>query len=400
VNNVVVVDSQETSGNFVNTKMGVKNMKRTFAVSFFVIAVLALMIGPAMAGKPSQDDVFNGNGFPSGPHHNLNIIAKKPHFSCPPQQWEITACPGDECGEYYVGQVVDTCPDDFTCVEHYGNVIFIPREQGDDPITILMESGRKGPKPKPGVGGLDPNTLQVTDWCTESFPDDGSTPPPLGDEAVLQLPADPEGYAVYGRLTGKPGEVLEPWVHIEPGLAYVQDEDGNDLLLLGLVDADGVYKCPDFDPENPDADDPCTLVRTDDVAKGKGVQKAKEITHLFTFNGWICYLDPADCEGDCYQECWCCCDDDADGDYDHCEEGVINDNGTPDPGDDFCDCAGLTLPSGCVSFDALELSCRDYTGEDYWIFNIADFVGYLWDIDSNGAYVVQIRFYPLPLNAE
>ena len=39
--------------------------------------------------------------------------------------------------------------------------------------------------------------------------------------------------------------------------------------------------------------------------------------------------------------------------------------------------------------------CRDY--EEDWVFNIADFVNVLWDIQGN-AYNVQIRFYPLPLN--
>jgi hypothetical protein len=368
-------------------------------ITIFLALALAFFVSPGQAGKPTGNDgKFIGNGFPSGFHYNLNLIAKKPGFSCPPQQWEITACPSDVCGDYWIGQVVDTCPDGFTCVEHYGKVIFIPREQGDHPITILMESGRKGPKGKEAA-----TTLEVIDWCTESFPNDGDTPPPLGDEAILRLPKNEDGYAVYARLTGKPGEVQEPWVHIAPGLRYVQDYEGNDLLLLGLVDENGVYQCPAFDPETPDPADPCTLVRTDNVAKGKGgkgVQKAKDVTHLFTFNGEICYLDPTDCEGACYQECWCCCDADGDADYDHCEAGFIDDKGDLDPSNDECSCTGLTLPLGCVSFDAVELSCRDYTGEDYWIFNIADFVGYLWNIDTSGAYVVQIRFYPLPLNTE
>jgi hypothetical protein len=36
----------------------------------------------------------------------------------------------------------------------------------------------------------------------------------------------------------------------------------------------------------------------------------------------------------------------------------------------------------------------EYTDE--WVFNIADFVGYLWDLDTTGAYTVQVRFYPIP----
>lgn len=363
-------------------------MKKVITGSLLIIA-LVFFVSSAQAGKPTGDDgKFIGNGFPSGLHYNLNLIAKKPDFSCPPQQWEITACPGGDCGVYYIGQVLEFCPSGLTCVEHYGKVIFIPREQGDDPITILMESGRKGPKGKEDAT----TTLEVIDWCTESFPDDGSTPPPDGDEAVLRLPKNEEGYAVYGRLAGKPGEdIEEPWVYVEPGLRYVEDEQGQPLLLLGLVDGSGVYTCDG----TKDINDPCYLVRTDDVAKGKGgkgVQKAKNMSPLFWFNGWICYIDPGDCMGSCYQECWCCCDtDDPDILYNHCEKDTV---------DDPCDCIGPTLYPGCTAWDALELYCTDYSGQNEWIFNIADFVGYLWDIDTSGAYVVQIRFYPLPLNTQ
>ena len=46
-------------------------------------------------------------------------------------------------------------------------------------------------------------------------------------------------------------------------------------------------------------------------------------------------------------------------------------------------------------YETVAAVCRDY--EEDWVFNIADFVNVLWDIQSN-AYNVQIRFYPLPLN--
>jgi hypothetical protein len=29
------------------------------------------------------------------------------------------------------------------------------------------------------------------------------------------------------------------------------------------------------------------------------------------------------------------------------------------------------------------------------VFNIGDFVGYFWTLNATGAYVVQVRFYPL-----
>jgi hypothetical protein len=37
--------------------------------------------------------------------------------------------------------------------------------------------------------------------------------------------------------------------------------------------------------------------------------------------------------------------------------------------------------------------CRSYT--NYWVFNIADFVEYLWQLDNNGLKLLQVRFYPV-----
>ncbi len=131
----------------------------------------------AQAAKPVDSaGVPFGNGFPSGAHFNLNMIGKKANFTCPAPEFD---------------------PD--TNEQLYGNVIFIPREQGTDPINILVESGNKGPK-----GAVDTNTLEVPDWCTESFADSGG--PGMGDPAIFRLPANGAGYAVYARITGKPGD--------------------------------------------------------------------------------------------------------------------------------------------------------------------------------------------------
>jgi len=71
----------------------------------------------------------------------------------------------------------------------------------------------------------------VTDWCTESFPDAGAV---TGDGAMFRLPANAGGYAVYARITGKPGGDGEPTVTFNQGeFTYVEDESGNDLILVG-----------------------------------------------------------------------------------------------------------------------------------------------------------------------
>ena len=82
----------------------------------------------------------------------------------------------------------------------------------------------------------------------------------------------------------------------------------------------------------------------------------------------------------------CCADVEPDGVYDAC--GLFADVAV-DPGDGTLICPD-TLPLDVAAF------CRTYDEtEKQWIFNIADFVGLLWDIDNNGSYNIQVRFYPL-----
>ena len=324
-------------------------MKKVFT-AFFAVLALAAFVLTAHAAKPVDDQgVPNGNGYPSGPHFNLNIIGKKDNFNCPPPEF------------------VDG-------VQTYGNVVFIPREQGNDPITLLMESGRKGPK-----GAQDTAKLEVTDWCSESFPDFNEN---RGDSAILRLPKNDNGYAVYARITGKPGTGGEPTATIVPELYYVEDEAGNDLILLGLVDRNGTATF---------ASDGMTLLRTSTSSKGKGVQKATNLTDLFEWTGEVCYLQEdydLYCDGGCTPLDLCCTDVDIDGVYESCAEltdvGILVDETTLEcPATDEFGDPYIQVVAQCMSYD------------NEWVFNIADFVGYLWDLDTTGSYVIKVRFYPL-----
>ncbi len=307
---------------------------------------------PVWGAKPvDSDGIPVGNGAPSGYHYNLVLLGKKAHFTCPQPE-------SDELGNRV-----------------YSNVIFMPREQGTDLITILMESGAKGPK-----GKVDAATLEVIDWCTESFPDYGAS---VGDKAILRLPKA-DGYAVYARILGKPGKDGEPTsAHLAPDLYYVQDESGTDLVMLGLVDQDGTATF---------SSDGETIYRTStdpSGRKGKGVKKFTDLTALFEWSGEVCYVQEdvsAFCnDDDGYYICsgldLCCVAGEMDGVYDSCSllttVGISVDD-------------GLVCPVGT---DPVNAQCRTYENE--WIFNIADFVGYLWNLDSTGAYNIQVRFYPV-----
>jgi len=363
-------------------------MKVKLLLSFGLMLCQLTMIHPAYAGKPASPDnpaQYLGNGFPSGPHFNLLIHGKDATFSCPQPEYylQVTA---DGNGDGDIGQLVTICDIEDTCVptdiQIFGNVINIPRIQGTDAITILMESGLKGPKSAPATIGLE-----VTDWCTESFPDDGSAAPPLGDSAVLRLQKNDLGYAVFARVQGKPGENGGPTFNMIPSLNLVQDEAGNDLLLLGLVTPQGVFN-PDGLPIN----------RYDPTRSGKGVKSATDLSSLFQWAGDVCYLqadtDPYCIVNEvniCTSRDLCCIDSNLDGLWDRCD--LLTAVGI-DPDLDGNYVCPATDESG-YTYTPITTVCRHYNPQ--WVFNIADFVNVLWDITQDGIYNVQIRFYPLPL---
>ncbi|MGA1845274.1 MAG: hypothetical protein ACMUIS_11990 [bacterium] len=230
-------------------------MKRHIPEVLLVVAVLVFLMGNAFAKD------INPNGYPSGPHYNLNIIGKKAGFTCPGP--EIDPMTGDPV---------------------YGNVIFIP-EDGEG-IEIFMESG-KGKKAEAIT------SLQVVDPCA-GFD---------GDGAIVQLPKNEAGYRVYARALGKPTN--SPTIVTSPALIAVEDEIGSDLIYLGLV-SEGGFTTPSAS-----------------FTRNKGKSKATDITGLFEWSGTVCYLSAPD-GAYAYTEERCCIDYDGDGTYDECTEAATD----------------------------------------------------------------------------
>jgi hypothetical protein len=256
----------------------------------------------------------NPNGFPSGPHYNLNIIGKKAEFICPELEYD----------EY--GNII------------YGNVVFV-NENGED-IKIYMQSGK-------GKKAAAITELRAIDPCS-GFD---------GDAAVIQLPKNEAGYSVYARALAKP--TYNPEMSISPELVAVEDENGNDLMYLGLVTNNG-FETPYVS-----------------FTRKKGKSRALDITGLFLWSGTVCYLSEPEIDYQYTGEV-CCIDFDLDGIVDECVEPVLDIN------------TGLTTcPEGYAS---TTIYCSEY--QDEWVFNIGDFVTYLWNIENNGLKLLQVRFYP------
>ena len=303
-------------------------MKKLTAISLLSVLVVFL------TGQIIAVYAVNPNGFPSGPHYNLNIIGKKDGFTCPEQQYylRVTYC---GCGAHEIGDLVESCDPADKCeqttIPIYGNVVFVP-ENGEG-IEIYMQSGK-------GKKAADIPTLQAIDPCAVFD----------GDGAIIQLPKNEAGYRVYARALAKPGDNTS--MTISPELVAVEDEDGTDLMYLGLVTSSG-FETPYVSFTRP-----------------KGKSKAVDITGLFLWTGTIWYLT----EPDVYQYTKYL----HEGTYDECTDYYLD----PVTGEPVC-------PDGY----ALVLAYfNEYSAE--WVFNIGDFVTYLWDADNNGIKLLQVRFYP------
>lgn len=400
-------------------------MKKLFIL--IVVCAVALPLS-FVADMSYAGNGGNGNGYPEGDHFNVNLLAKKSdptnpsYFHCPSPddyQWDYYKDGTSVCNPDLIG--TDACekcdPSLEVCtvqVPSAQNVVFVPRDNDvdgdgnpDQEITIRIKSGSD----KPGKGGKIKDqypVLTVTDWCTEHFPDYGEG---AGDLAEIMLPENANGYGVYARVTGKALEGIA-WSFLFPTIEKVQDEYGNDLYFLGTIGgADGC-----LDAQGNYVGDLDRIDTQKGNGKGKGVKDATNLSCLFEFTGQVCYVNDL-CYycGDApdYMLCedvyagndagFVCCTDTFDGEqvFDSCGEPAKSNCAAP---------VGISTIDGITPCDPLtDLDCEwTCTGESYvvdplcrdyenptWVFNISDFVDVLWQSETNGAYNVKLRLYPL-----
>ena len=321
-------------------------MKRTMLLATTVVMIVALTVGvsTAMAAKPDGSDpskknvVEWSNGFPSGPHMNLNIHGKN---------W-------DDC--YAVWDPVDG----------WGNSIFVP-EYTNDGVSILYKMNKKS--------GL--SKLLVEEPCAFG-----------GDSAIVRLPSGE--YQVYARILAKPGKPgsLDPRSVVitpDPGLLDLcnlpeeyWDPDGTGewdcetLMGVGVVTTGDAFKLTELGLER--------IAPLSTGGKGGKRNKAKPITDMFFWSGYYLVLEPW---MDCYPA------GDLPGDGQLTPEDLECALADPDLNDDLA-----------VDEEDVDLFIRQYGIEvpetsPMWVFDLAELVTYGWDYDNSGAKLVQIRFYPV-----
>jgi hypothetical protein len=297
------------------------NRRITLFIFCLLALFLAFQVSPAMAAKPLPV-IEMSNGYPSGAHFNLNIHG-------------TSSCQTSEGG----------------------NSVFIS-EYGES--TIQYVTNRKS----------SVTELIALDTCAEEFD---------GDAAKVQIPYESEGYFVFARIKGKPNNgqgALESSVILSPNLVtdacsdtdpenpdfptYTECPDDT-LLALGLIVGTNVYEATDVG-----------FVRFQDQdAKGKGKDKATDITSLFMYTGWV-YDASLDSNLDGVID-----ENDVPLDYDLNLNGIIDE-------DEFVNWQLDQVDAGLAN-----------SYENEWILNIADLVVTDQTVSNDGTKLLKIRFYPV-----
>jgi hypothetical protein len=328
-------------------------MKRNMIILVSVLLAVTLAVGGSIAmaaqppdkGKPPHAGEGNQliprpNGFPAGPHFNLNIHGKKAGYNC-----------------------TETSGGGSIFVDEYG------------PATIQYVTNKKS----------SVENLTVLDPCAV---DNGT--------AKVQLPYEADGYFVFGRILGKPNHgqsdnassvILYPNVVVQAcnDTGYNTSDFANltscddSLLALGFILYNQVYLA-----ENE------TYVRFDPtVTKGKGKSKATDITALFTYTGWVVHpaLDISGGPNGTPDGVINVSDIPVD-DYDG--------NTTTPPNQDYNN-DGYTNEDDVEAWlTVMEASNPPMAWyyDGVWIFNIADLVVTEQGLVNDGTKLLQIRFYP------
>ncbi len=343
-----------------------------FVIGFEDVSVLAANGG--IPGK-SKDVQMNSNGFPSGPHINLNIHGRDLGWNgC--QDVEATPDKSDD----------DTL----------GKNINAPLEGTG---TILFVSNKKSTN----------TDMTVWDNCTENVH------PSDTDAAKVQIPPNGnDGWFVYWRMQAGNNNnqeladvILTPNLNLlamcnddpdNPIIGFPEFNDCQDMGVDMIMPIAQVHTGGISDPSGE------TITKWDQIGKGKNRQLAVDITERFMWSGTVCNAN-LDSTGDSSISL---------ADFD-----VTNSTGgEPDGVVNATDFEALIALGHITGTTVAEIMALDVEGnvdeidtesefmallelldeclvfdDPIWIFNAADIVEHGLEYDNKGSKLTQLRFY-------
>lgn len=369
---------KEKRHGIVNEKSSILTVAAAIVLigAIFVLSYEDVSVSAAKGGIPgkSTEVQMNSDGFPSGPHINLNIHGR---------DYGWTGC-----------QDVEGPPtsDD----NDLGNNVNAPINGTGD---ILFVSNQKSTNPN----------MTVWDNCTQDVNDSDTDP------AKVQIPPNEDGWYVYWRMqAGNNNNKELANVTFTPNLnllAMCNDnsttsivnfsefndcQDMNDDLIMPIaqVHDDGIF-----------SSDGEKITKWDQIGKGKNRQLAADVTDLFMWTGNVCNAN---------------LDSDGDGTLELSDFDVTNSTGGEPDGivnatdlDALID-AGLISGSFTDGADIVmqidengneEIDEDEFTAllelineclvfdEPIWVFDAADIVEHGLEYDNKGSKLTQLRFY-------
>ncbi len=271
-----------------------KNRFKLFLVWTVISAFALIPLVAAAEDTPGHD--FGGSEV-----YTLNIIAAKEGFNC------------QQSGS--------------------GNAVYVPMNGNNIQVLVQAVPGKRD-------GRIPP--LQVLDSCTASID---------GTPAVVQIPKNAHGYAVYARPMSKTG--IDPLIVVSPPLKTVKDEAGNILVYLGELTVNGM------------------IAPNSELSKKRGQWAEQDISPLLEWSGNIC--SPYYYSSASTKQLMCCTP------------------GNPATGSKFGTCTAQNgvCPSGTMT---VPVYCKTYTEE--WLLGIPEFAQFFSGKTFGGQQLV-VEFHAL-----
>jgi len=364
----------------VNAKSSVLTLATAIVLlgAVFVIGFEDVSVSAAKGGIPgkSKDVQMNSNGFPSGPHINLNIHGRDLGWNgCQ----DVEGPPKSDDND--LGKNINTP------IDGVGDILFVSNKKSKNPNMTVWDNCTQNVH----ASDTDPAKVQI---------------PPNGDDGWFvywRMHAGNNNNQVLANVTFTPNLNLLAMCNDDPDNPIINFSEFNDcqdmnddlMMPIAQVHSDGIF-----------SSDGEKITKWDQIGKGKNRQLAADVTDLFMWSGTVCNAN-LDSTGDSSISL---ADFDVTNSTGGAPDGVVN-------ATDFDALISAGLISGAFTDGADIMTQKDANGneeiddgseftsilelineclvfdEPIWVFNAADIVEHGLEYDNKGSKLTQLRFY-------
>ena len=365
----------------VNAKSSVLTLATAIVLlgAVFVIGFEDVSVSAAKGGIPGKSVAvqMNSNGFPSGPHINLNIHGRDLGWNgCQ----DVEGPPKSDDND--LGHNINTP------IEGIGDILFVSNKKSNNPNMTVWDNCTQGVH----ASDTDPAKVQI---------------PPNGDDGWFvywRMHAGNNNNQVLANVTFSPNLNLLAMCNDNSTINIINFSEFNDcqdmnddfIMPIAQVHSDGIF-----------SSDGEKITKWDQIGKGKNRQLAADVTDLFMWSGNVCNanLDST------MDSSISLADFDVTNSTGGDPDGVVNATdfdaliavspslitGAFTTGADIMtliDDGDGAIEAGAEFIALLELINECLVFEDpIWVFDAADIVEHGLEYDNKGSKLTQLRFY-------